>query len=111
MVGDLVNQDDTAARSLPPIAEVVRQYDEEVHFSDDRRAAELAYALAVRLRDAGELDQAREYARKCLAHAERLPSASLDDVASERTTVAGVPLPGMFHDGVVRSRLRDLLDD
>ncbi len=94
----------------PPISELRRQYEEEVYFKDDRVAAEYAYALAVRLREAGELDEARTYARECLRLAETLPSGTLDDVATTQTTIGGVQMPERFHDGVVRARLADLLN-
>jgi hypothetical protein len=94
----------------PPISELRKQYDEERLYQDDRAAAEYAYALAVRLRDAGQLDEARKYARECLELATALPSQTLDDVTSDRQSVGGVPLPDHFHDGVVRQRLADLLD-
>ena len=48
--------------------------------------------------------------RECLELAERLPAKTLDDVISTKISVGGVPLPEHFHDGVVRSRLADLLD-
>lgn len=101
--------DETAPR--PSISEVRKQYTEERFFQDDRAAAEYAYALATRLREVGHLDEARKYARECLQLAESLPSNTLDDVASARQSVGGVPLPDRFHDGVVRARLADLLDD
>jgi hypothetical protein len=101
--------DDTPP-ARPPISELRRQYEEEVYYQDDRAAAEYAYVLAVRLREAGELDEARRYARECLRLVETLPSATLDDVATSRATVGGVPMPERFHDGVVRARLTDLLD-
>jgi hypothetical protein len=50
------------------------------------------------------------YAKESLRYAKRLPSSSLDDVTSTRTSLGGVPMPEIFHDGVVRSRLSDLLD-
>ncbi|MEV4620213.1 hypothetical protein AB0J74_16090 [Asanoa sp. NPDC049573] len=93
----------------PTIAELQGLYDEELFYEEERSAAEYAYALAVRLREAGQADEARKYARACVELAERLPSASLDHVASGRQSVGGVPLPDHFHDGVVRSRLADLL--
>jgi len=80
-------------------------------YQDDRAAAEYAYVLAIRLRDLGEDDEARRYAREALRLAKRLPSRSLDDVASTRLALGGVPLPERFHDGVVQSRLHDLLAD
>lgn len=102
---------DGESADRPPIAELRRRFEEERFYQDDRAAAEYAYALAVRLREAGETDEAREYARQCLRLTRSLPARSLDDVASTRLNVGGVPLPERFHDGVVRARLADLLDD
>ena len=94
----------------PSISEVRKQYEDERFFQDDRAAAEYAFALAVRLREAGQLEEARRYAAECVQLAASLPSNSLDDVVSTRQSVGGVPLPDHFHDGVVRARLADLLD-
>ena len=98
------------ATPLPPLSELRKQYEEERLYHDDRPAAEYAYAIAVRLREAGDTDEARGYARECLRLAESLPSDTLDDVVSSRQSVGGVPLPDHFHEGVVRARLADLLD-
>ncbi|WP_067509271.1 hypothetical protein [Actinoplanes sp. TFC3] len=94
----------------PPLSEVRKAYEDERFFQDDRAAAEYAYALAVRLREIGLLSEARHFAKECLELIESLPANSLEDVVSSRQTVGGVPLPDHFHDGVVRSRLADLLD-
>jgi hypothetical protein len=100
---------DEEIEQRPALSEVRKQYEDECYFQDDRAAAEYAYALAVRLREIGLLSEARRFAGECLELAERLPANTLDDVVSTRTTVGGVPLPEHFHDGVVRSRLADLL--
>ena len=94
----------------PSLSEVRKQYEDERFFQDDRAAAEYAYALAVRLREIGLLSEARRFAKECLELAERLPANTLDDVVSTKTSVGGVPLPEHFHDGVIRSRLVDLLE-
>lgn len=94
----------------PPISELRKKFDDEVYFGDDRAAAEYAYVLAVRLRSEGERSEAQKYARESLRLAERLPDSTLDDVSSPRLSLGGVPMPERFHDGVVRNRLRDLLD-
>ncbi|MEQ7009308.1 hypothetical protein ABN028_24320 [Actinopolymorpha sp. B17G11] len=55
-------------------------------------------------------DEAKRYANESYRAAKRLPSSLTDDVASTRTTVGGVPLPGYFHEGVIRARLGGLLE-
>jgi hypothetical protein len=97
------------ALSRPPIDEVIERYKAELLRGDRRLTAEYAYAVAVRLREVGRADEAEHYARQCLQLMESLPADSLDDVVSERQSVGGVPLPDHFHDGVVRSRLANLL--
>lgn len=100
---------DEEIEQRPALSEVRKQYEDECYFQDDRAAAECAYALAVRLREIGLLSEARRFAAECLELAERLPAKTLDDVISTKISVGGVPLPEHFHDGVVRSRLADLL--
>src|SRR3954453_2753669 len=94
----------------PSVADVRRQYEDAIDESDFRAAAEYAYALAVRLREIGLIDEACRFARECLQLAETLPSETIDDVTSTRRSVGGVPLPEYFHDDVVRWRLAPLLD-
>jgi hypothetical protein len=100
--------DEVAPR--PSISEVRKQYEDERFFQDNRAAAECAYALAVRLHEDGQIDEARRYALECVRMAESLPANTLDDVVSTRRSAGGVPLPDYFHDGVVRVRLADLLN-
>jgi hypothetical protein len=92
------------------ISELRKSFEDECFYGDDRAAAEYAYVLAIRLRAEGDRGEAKRYAMESLRLAERLSSSSLEDVSSTRLTLGGVPLPERFHDGVVRSRLRDLLD-
>jgi hypothetical protein len=100
---------DEEVEARPALSEVRKRYEDECFFQDDRASAEYAYALAVRLREIGLLSEARRFAAECLELAERLPANTLDDVVSTKKSVGGVPLPDHFHDGVVRSRLADLL--
>ncbi|GGL05192.1 hypothetical protein [Mangrovihabitans endophyticus] len=100
---------DEEAPARPEIGQVRKQYEDERYFQDSWAAAQYAYALAVRLREVGEVDEARRYAKECLWLAETLPANTLDDVTTEQQSVGGVSLPERFHDGVVRSRLADLL--
>jgi hypothetical protein len=72
---DLIN--DGVSTQRPPIGELRRQYDEERYYGDDRAAAEYAYALALSLREEGDVDEARRYAQECLDLTEALPSRTL----------------------------------
>jgi hypothetical protein len=96
---------------LPPIQPLIDEYEEARRAGNDRVVAETAYALAIRMRDDGWFEKAQHYAREALSAAERLPSSTIDDVASTRQSVGGVPLPELFHDGVIRSRLEGLLNE
>lgn len=93
------------------IEDIERRFEEEEYFEDKRAAAEYAFVLAILLRDAKDIERARNYAQKCLALSVTLPARTLDDVTSDRQSIAGVPLPERFHDGVVRARLADLLTE
>ena len=94
----------------PSIVDVRRQYEDAIDSQDYRAAAEYAYALAVRLREIGLIEEACRFARECLQLAETLPSETAEDVISSRQSVGGVPLPDYFHDDVVRWRLAPLLE-
>jgi hypothetical protein len=102
---------DIDAKPIPPIDDLVKRYEDEVYFSDERAAAKYAFALAIRFRDVGQFEEARQYARRSLHYAERAASNTLDDVTSDELSIGGVPMPERFHDGVVRSRLAGLLTD
>ena len=94
----------------PSIVEVRREYEDAVDRQNYRAAAEYAYALAMRLREIGLIEEACRFAHECLQLAEMLPSETIDDVTSTRRLVGGVPLPEYFHDDVVRWRLAPLLE-
>ncbi|MEV6441155.1 hypothetical protein [Amycolatopsis sp. NPDC051716] len=79
-----------------------------------RAAAETAYALAFRYRDNDidgkrRFDAASEWAKRAIALLDELPSDSVGDVASERISVGGIPIPALLHADVVSERLCDVL--
>lgn len=82
--------------------------------TDRRAAAETAYALASKYRDCDvegtrRFDLAMLWASRSVDLLEQLPSDSLSEVASTRESVAGVPIPGLFHAAIVYERLGDVL--
>ncbi|MEV4561251.1 hypothetical protein AB0K51_30275 [Kitasatospora sp. NPDC049285] len=76
--------------------------------TDRWAAAETAFALALLLRDAGEWDTSRPWVKQCLDLLEGFPADSLEQVATKRTSIGGVPLPNYLHEGVVRERFGEL---
>lgn len=75
---------------------------------DSWAAAETAYALAVRFRDAGDEPKAREWAVECLQLLENFPSDTDGQVATTRVAVGGVTLPSYLHAGVLKARFGEL---
>lgn len=92
-----------------PISDLKQRYAEERYFGDNKTAAEYAYALAIRLQDRGEIEEAKFFATECLRLARALSTQSLEDVSCGEPSVGDVPMPEWFHDGVVRARLANLL--
>ena len=95
------------------IAELEAVFEHEVA-TDRRAAAETAYALAWRHRSeyVGQghpFDNSKAWAERAIELLDALPSDTVDQVASGRASVAGVPLPDLLHAGVVRERLADVL--
>ncbi|MGQ4490088.1 hypothetical protein ACN6LM_000519 [Streptomyces sp. SAS_281] len=76
--------------------------------TDRWAAAETAYALASRHRDAGDWEKSREWVAQTLRLLEGFPDETEEQVATKRTSVGGVDLPTYLHEGVVRSRFGDL---
>jgi hypothetical protein len=56
-----------------------------------------------------QFDLAGVWATHAIHLLEELPSETLEQVASTRMSVGGVPLPELLHAGVVRERLADVL--
>jgi hypothetical protein len=104
---------DEPASGPASIDELRVAFDSEL-VRDKRAAAETAYALAFRYRNEdvdGErrFDLASVWATCAVELLDELPSETLDQVASTRMAVGGVPLPELLHAGVVRERLIDVL--
>lgn len=102
--------DATRRQSLEELQAVFEHESE----TDRRAAAETAYALAFRYRDEDvdgrrRFDLAKDWAIRAIDLLEALPSSTVDDVASTRHSVGGVPIPDLLHADVVRTRLADVL--
>ncbi len=95
------------------IAELRASFEHELS-TNRRAAAETAYALAFRYRNEDvdgrrRFDLAKEWAVRAIELLEGLPSNTLDQVASTRQSVGGIPIPDLLHADVVRERLADVL--
>jgi hypothetical protein len=93
----------------PPLDDVIAEFDRVTSAGFQRDAAELAYAIAVRLQAAGRVRDASKYGRMCLKLYEELPTDTIDQCIPTQMKVAGISLPDLLHEDVVRSRLGHLL--
>jgi hypothetical protein len=104
---------DSIEPAPPRPEQLIAQFERELAV-DPRAAAETAYALAFRYRDhdvngSRRFDLAKQWAERAIELLDRLPSSTVDQVASGRLSVGSVPIPGLLHSGVVRERLGDVL--
>jgi hypothetical protein len=90
------------------VAELETSFQQELA-TDRWAAAETAYALAVRTREAGSWGQSRDWVAQCLRLLEGFPGETEEQTATSRVTVGGVMLPGYLHEGVVRDRFGQLV--
>lgn len=95
------------------LEELEATFDREV-VSHKRAAAETAYAFAFRYRNedvngSRRFDIAQTWAMRSIELLDSLPSDTVEQVASTRSSVGGVPTPGLLHSGVIRERLGDVL--
>lgn len=91
------------------IDELERRFARECEV-DKRNAAEIAYAVAVVSRKAGDFEKAKRYAEAAISMFEELNTTALEDAAARNSVIEGVVIPELIHENVVRDRLRDVLD-
>ncbi|MBI3019743.1 MAG: hypothetical protein HYY60_00235 [Parcubacteria group bacterium] len=72
---------------------------------DFKKAAVYAYALARLAEKDKDESRARYFTARCLELVNQYPTDTLEQCASAEVSVAGVLIPGLFHEGTVR---RDL---
>ena len=77
---------------------------ESLQTSDPRKAAEYAFALAALARDAGDADQAINYAKTSIKLFEDTSTKTLEECAAINNEIGGIIIPSIIHEGVVRNR-------
>lgn len=75
---------------------------------DPRRAAEIAYVLAVLSVQTKQMEDARRYGQESIELFKASNVESLEAACPRYTNLNDVPLPNLIHEGVVRQRLQDL---
>lgn len=71
-------------------------------------AAVVAFVLAKRAQNAGNMSEAVRFGKKCLEIFERYPTDTLEQCASPYISFSDVFIPGLFHEGTVRRELAPL---
>lgn len=76
--------------------------------NEPRKAAELAYVIAITAKVAGNNDKAREYGKKAIELFDQLNVQSQDDCAAIYVVINDIALPDLIHQDVVRNSLSPL---
>jgi len=81
---------------------------EETKEKDPRKAAELAYVIAMLAKKEGENEKAVRYGRESITLFDSLNVQTMDECTTRYVTVNGISLPDYIHSDVVRDRLSPL---
>jgi hypothetical protein len=81
---------------------------DDLRESNPRKAAEVAYVLARLHLNSGDTERATNYGRESIWLFDQCRMETMEDCASQFVTLAGVALPSLIHQNVVRDRLRSL---
>lgn len=87
---------------LERIYEAEAEYRLVLAVENVRQGAEIAYVLAKLYQEAGDSAQARHYAARSVALFQEADVTSLKDAKSRYDTIAGVIIPSLIHEDVVR---------
>jgi hypothetical protein len=99
---------ETTDPRTPGIDQLQSAFQQELA-SDKWAAAETAFALASRFRDAGDVEAAQQWLQQLLTLLAEFPAASPEQAATRRRQVGGVMMPDFLHEGVVKTRFEGLL--
>ena len=69
---------------------------------NERQRAEITYVLAKLYREAGDQEQARQYASRSIALFQKLDITTLEAAQTRYNVFAGVVVPALIHENVVR---------
>lgn len=89
------------------ISEAEAEYRLVSALENDRQRAEIAYVLAMLFREAGDQEETRQYANKSIALFEKVNVVSLQDARSRYDVFAGVVIPTLIHEDVVRQKFAE----
>lgn len=94
------------------ITEQILEAEAEFHHMEavenKRKAAEAAYVIAQLYRTAGNTEASKKYARQSIAlFTWAGETDSLEDASPRYTSLAGVQLPNLIHEGVVCQTFSD----
>ena len=81
---------------------------EDMRISDPRRAAELAYIVAMTAKANGDNDKAIKFGKMSVKIFDELNVQTMEECAARYTVVNGIALPDLIHSDVVRDRLSPL---
>jgi len=77
--------------------------------TDPRRAAEVAYVIAVISKRQGDFARAKQFAKESIQLFESVNIQTLEEAAARYLELNGVFLPHYIHENVVRDIFKDLL--
>ena len=89
--------------------ESMEQEFQRMREEDLRRAAEIAFAIAMTAKSSGDIQKATEFGRQSVQLFDDLNVQNMDDCVARYQDINGIAIPDLIHADVVRDRLRPLV--
>lgn len=102
-----MNSGHLMTREIGEIRELEKEL-RELQEINPRRAAEIAYVLARLFLNRGKRKKATQYGRESIRLFDQCKMETEEDCAAIFVTLAGIALPDLIHQKVVRNRLEPL---
>ena len=86
----------------------LEQYFSDYEEENPREAAEVAFAIAMKAKQDGNIEKATEFGKRSVQLFEQLNVQTMEECANLHMTINGIGIPDLIHEDVVRSRLKPI---
>lgn len=96
------------AKEIGEVIPNIENIYEEMKVSDPRKAAEIAYVIAMIAKAKGDGEKALKFGRESVKLLDELNVQTMEECATRYSVLNGIGLPEFIHSDMVRERMKPL---